>query len=143
MPAIHSAIKRRRRELKITQQEMSEKLHLSLKAWQNIENGDTKLDIERLTEIAKVLDTTVMDLIDQPEGIYIEQMTNESSQIGFSVKEVTINRDVSKELLASERAATSRMLADKDALIAELRNEVKTLKGQYQELIQKLAAKLL
>lgn len=143
MPPIQSAIKRRRKQLGLTQQDMSDKLHVSLKTWQNIESGETKLDLQRLNDIAGVLDTNVIDLIESQDGIYIEQMTNESSQVGFSASEVTINNDVSKEVFELERKAHSRLLEEKDSQIVELRKEVASLKNQYQELVHKIAGKLL
>lgn len=56
-------IKSKRKSLKISQAEMAEKLHISLKAYQNIENGFTKMDIDRLDQLATILDTNMLHLI--------------------------------------------------------------------------------
>lgn len=117
MNSIAPNIKRRRVQMGLTQREMSERIHLSEKAWQNIENGITKLDIDRLSQIAEILETPLMDLINSQEGFYINQMTNESNQVGFSAREVIINNDVSEK----ERELFNRMLAEKDQEIAFLR----------------------
>lgn len=56
-------IKSRRKELKLSQSEMAERLYTSLKTYQNIESGITKIDIERLEQIALILKTDVSILL--------------------------------------------------------------------------------
>jgi len=138
MNTIAPAIKRRRTQLGITQKEMSDKMHLSEKAYQNIENGNTKLDIARLQQIAEILEMPLIDLINSQESFYIHQVTNENNQVGFSAKEVIINNDVSE----SERKLFDKMLADKDAQILTLRNDLTTANDRIMQLTDKLAGML-
>jgi len=138
MNTIAPAIKRRRIQLGLTQKEVSEKIHLSEKAWQNIENGITKIDLERLQQIADILEIPLTDLINSQESFYIHQVTNESNQVGFSAKEVIIHTDVSD----SERNTYKSIIADKDEQIRLLRIEVADYKTQLNDLIIKLARKL-
>ncbi len=42
---------------------MAENLHISLKAYQNIENGFTKMDIDRLDQLAAILNTDMLHFI--------------------------------------------------------------------------------
>lgn len=63
MDTIISIIKKLRRFRGITQEDMADKLFLSLRAYQKIESGQTKLDTERLEQIAAVLDISVSDLV--------------------------------------------------------------------------------
>jgi transcriptional regulator with XRE-family HTH domain len=62
---------KKRRELKgLRQQDLADKLCMSLSSFQSLENGETKLDIERLEHIAKILETGMEELL-KPEGIII------------------------------------------------------------------------
>lgn len=138
MNTIAPNIKRRRIQMGITQKEMSDRIHLSEKAWQNIENGVTKLDIERLTQIAEILELPLTDLINSEESFYIHQVTNENNQVGFSAKEVIIHNDVAD----SERKLFEKMIADKDTQIVALQRELETLRTQNFQIMEKLAGKL-
>lgn len=138
MNTIAPSIKRRRIQLGYTQKQMSEKIHLSEKAWQNIENGVTKLDLERINQIAEILEIPLVDLINSQESFYIHQVTNESNHVGFSAKEVIIHTDVKD----SEREMYKSVIVDKDEQIKLLREELKETKQQLKELITKLSGKL-
>jgi len=63
-------IKSKRKSLKLSQSQIAEKLHISLKAYQNIENGFTKMDIDRLDQLAQILDTNILHLICSPEELH-------------------------------------------------------------------------
>ncbi len=55
-------IKKRRKELKLSQQELAEKLELSLNFVGKIEVAFSKPSLDTVIKIAKVLDTSVSDL---------------------------------------------------------------------------------
>lgn len=97
------------------QQDMADKLNMNLKSYQNLENGVTKLDLERLTEVAGVLDVTIFDLL-KPDEVFIHQEIQQNANIYN--KEVTINNDVSQ----SERKLFEKIIEDKDREIAFLRD---------------------
>lgn len=63
MDGIIIVIKRLRKFKGITQEAMAEHIHLSLRAYQKIESGDTKLDIDRLKIIADILGVSMIDLV--------------------------------------------------------------------------------
>lgn len=63
MSTIITVIKALRKFRKYTQEDMADKLHLSLRAYQKIESGDTRLDIDRLKKIADILGVSMIDLI--------------------------------------------------------------------------------
>jgi transcriptional regulator with XRE-family HTH domain len=46
----------------LTQEEVASRLFLSLKAYQNIEHGVTKLDLERIKQLADIFKVDVADL---------------------------------------------------------------------------------
>jgi transcriptional regulator with XRE-family HTH domain len=54
MNGLNLNIKRLRKNFPYTQEEMAEKLNLSVGAYKKIENGITKLDIDRLNQISKL-----------------------------------------------------------------------------------------
>ncbi|HHV84299.1 MAG TPA: helix-turn-helix transcriptional regulator [Petrimonas sp.] len=121
MGAIHNKIKKLREQSDLTQQEMADKLNMHLKTWQKVENGITKLDIERLQLIAEVLETTVEDLINVDDSVYINAIKD--NEVGFNNSSVTINHKSEEEKNLYERliAEKEKIIADKDKEIAFLR----------------------
>lgn len=117
MGAIHNKIKKLRSELEITQQQMADKMNMHLKTWQKIESGVTKLDIERLKLIAEVLDTTVEDLINVEDSIYINEIKN--NDVGFNNSAITINHGTE-----SEKELYERLISEKDKIIEEKNKEI-------------------
>lgn len=120
MGAIHSKIKKLRMQAGITQQEAADSMHMHLNTWQKVENGVTKLDIDRLKVIAELFETTVEELINTDEGISIGDVTgNSDSSANFTVgKEVNITNNNCSE---NERELYTKIIADKDEQIAFLK----------------------
>jgi transcriptional regulator with XRE-family HTH domain len=114
MNGIHREIKKYREIRLLTQPQMAEKLNISLKAYQNFENGVTKMDLERLQEVAKILEVSIDDLINVEDGVYINEIKN--NDVGFNNSEITINHrsEIEKELY-------ERIISDKNIEIAYLR----------------------
>lgn len=56
-------IRLRRKSLKLSQSTLAERMHISLKAYQNIEQGYTKIDITRLRELADILEIDLHQLL--------------------------------------------------------------------------------
>ncbi|MCD0487739.1 helix-turn-helix domain-containing protein [Pedobacter sp. MC2016-14] len=115
MSPVALKIKRLRSNIGLTQEQMAERIHLSVKAWQNIENGITKIDLDRLNQIAEILETSVIDFINSEEGMYVHQEIVNNDNIYN--KEVTIHQNVSE----SERELFNKVIADKDKEIEFLR----------------------
>ncbi len=67
MNEIGLRIKKLRTFRGLTQEEVASKLFLSLKAYQNIEHGVTKLDFERIKKLTDIFLVTITDLIDNSE----------------------------------------------------------------------------
>jgi transcriptional regulator with XRE-family HTH domain len=97
------------------QQDMADKLNVNLKSYQNLENGIAKLDLERLTQVAEVLDVSIFDLL-KPDEVFVHQEIQANENIYN--KEVTINNDISQ----SERKLFEKIIEDKDKEIAYLRD---------------------
>jgi transcriptional regulator with XRE-family HTH domain len=120
MGAIHNKIKMLRSQNGFTQQEMADKMNLHLKTWQKIENGVTKLDIDRLKQIAEILETTIEDLINVEEGVYINEIKN--NDVGFNNSTITIQHKSEIEGQLYER-----LLTEKDLKIKNLEKEIERL----------------
>ncbi len=122
MGAIHNKIKKLREQSDLTQQEMADKMNMHLKTWQKVENGITKLDIERLQLIADILETTIEDLINVEDSVYINAIRD--NEVGFNNSSVTINHKSEEEKNLYER-----LIAEKDKIIADKDKEIAFLKG--------------
>jgi len=61
-------IRQIRRGKGLSQTVMADHLFMAIKTYQNIENGLTKVDIERLQKIADVLEVPIEDLLGQRSG---------------------------------------------------------------------------
>jgi transcriptional regulator with XRE-family HTH domain len=126
MGAVHNKIKKLRSQVGLTQQHMADKMNMHLKTWQKIENGITKLDIERLKEIAEVLETTVEDLINADDGVYINEI--KGNDVGFNNNNVTINHKSE-----TEKELYERLISEKDKIIEEKNKEI----AFYRDLLGK------
>lgn len=129
MGAIHSKIKKLRIQSGITQQETADKLHMHLRTWQKVENGITKLDVDRLKDIAEIFETSVEELINTEETFFINEVTgnDKGTGIGGHNNEITINncseneRELYERMLAEQKEQYATMLAAKKEQIAFLK----------------------
>jgi transcriptional regulator with XRE-family HTH domain len=103
-----------------TQEEMAHKLNLSPAAYKKIEAGTTKLDVDRLSQIAEILEISMNDLINSNDDIYINQILN--NQGGISNKEVHVNDSSEKKDLYD------KLLLEKDKTIERQQAEIEFLK---------------
>src|SRR5690606_12420229 len=107
-------IKGLRKARGLSQADMAQALHIALKTYQNIESGATRIDIERLGQIAAVLDTTLHDLV--------------------SAENAT-NGDAAR-FTAEEKALYDKIIHDKEAYIAQLEDSIRF----YREMLKAGAA---
>jgi transcriptional regulator with XRE-family HTH domain len=123
-------IKRRREIRGLRQQDMADKLCMSLRSYQSLESGETKLDIERLEKIAGILETSMEELLKQ-EGCYAHQENRDSSS-GFNAgsyfgNENTHNYGVDKEIV-------DKLSAAKDGEISLLKEEIQVFREDMKSL---------
>ena len=115
MNGIHKKIKQLRSAKEYTQPEMADNLGMSLKAYQNFENGITKLDYDRLKSVAQILDVDVEDLINaEDSGVFIAEIKNNS--VGYNGSSVTIHNPESQ----NEKELFEKIIAAKDEQIKAL-----------------------
>lgn len=73
---------RKLREIKnYSQDYISKKLGLSVRAYSKIENGESKLSVGRLIEIATILDVKPEDILNFDEKIIIDSIRNSETAL--------------------------------------------------------------
>lgn len=123
MNAVALRIKKIRSNMGLTQEQMAEKINLSVKAWQKIENGITRLDLDRLNQIAEILDTSLVDLINADDSVYVHKIKHNEG--GINSGEVNIHNRISDE----ERDLYKKIIEDKEKIIADKDREIEFLKS--------------
>lgn len=111
--AILLKIKRLRKGKGFSQTEMADALHIALKTYQNIEGGVTRIDIDRLGQIAKVLDVTLHELVDDKD------------------KKVP-QKDIER-FITEEKALYNKIIHDKEAYIAQLEDSIRFYREMLKE----------
>jgi transcriptional regulator with XRE-family HTH domain len=128
-------IKKRREQKGLRQQDMADKLNMTVRSYQNLESGSTRLDLERLEQVAGILETSMEELLKQ-DGYYIHQEINEASgpcsSFGSSFgSENTYNYGVEKEIM-------EKLLDARNEENQVLKEEVKSLKEETKYLREKI-----
>lgn len=118
-------IKRQRETKGLRQQDMAERLSMSLRSYQSLECGETKLDIERLERIAGILETSLEELL-RPEGVVIHQEVRDNAY--DNKNGLFYNYGIGEDML-------NKLLTAKDSEIQLLKDEVKYLKEKVDQLM--------
>jgi transcriptional regulator with XRE-family HTH domain len=122
---------KKRRELKgLRQQDMADKLCMNIRSYQNLESGNTRLDIERLEQIAGVLETNIEDLLKTGE-YYVHQEFKDANSVSGSCygNENIYHNGVDKDIV-------DKLLEVKDAENQSLKEEIRYLKEKVDELMK-------
>lgn len=85
-----------RLERNLTQEQMSEKLHLSTSAYCKIEYGETDLTLTRLNKIAEIFGMPAVELFNKIDGNYT--FTNNSAFVGKARDSSTVNIESNDEI---------------------------------------------
>jgi transcriptional regulator with XRE-family HTH domain len=124
-------IKKRREQKGLRQQDMAEKLNMTVRSYQNLESGSTRLDIERLEQVAEVLETPMEDLL-KPEGYYIHQEIKDGGNgSGVGYFGTYHNNLADKEIV-------DKLIAAKDGENNVLKEEIKSLKEELKYFREKV-----
>ncbi|MGV8090750.1 MAG: helix-turn-helix domain-containing protein [Mangrovibacterium sp.] len=122
-------IKKHREFKGLRQQDVADKLNMNVRSYQKLENGVTRMDLERLAQIAKVLETSMEDLLKQ-DGIFVLQKIRETGS-GSGTGNIYNNYGADKEVF-------DKLLATKDAEINLLKEESQSLKEEVKYLKEKI-----
>lgn len=94
---IGERIKKVRRERGLTQEELSEKMDISIAFLSRVENGTSKLNLKRIFEICNLLDTT-------PGELLMGVSSEEKSYLSKELSDVLKKCDMEKQRLIYEIA---------------------------------------
>ncbi|SEM55482.1 Helix-turn-helix [bacterium A37T11] len=108
---ILSQIRQIRKQKKISQADLAERLHIALKTYQNIENGITRIDLERLSQIAEILEV--------PLSIILHDKHNEQ-------------RHEVPEVVNQEKKLYDKIITDKEKYITQLEEHIRF----YQQILK-------
>lgn len=121
---------KKHREIKgLRQQDVADKLCMSLRSYQSLESGETKLDLERLELIAKTLETNIEELLKQ-EGVVIHQEIKEASGTGSGTG-IFNNYGIEKDVV-------DMIVEAKNGEIDSLKQEIQSLQEEIKYLREKL-----
>lgn len=124
-----------RESKKLTQQDMAERLNLSVTGYSKIERGETELTAKRLYQIAEALEIGLYDLVPNTNDGVVVFNNNDN----FS----NFNLMVGNHALESEIYHLRYMIEAKDELLNARDREIEALKNQIislQKLITALEA---
>lgn len=123
--SIHDNIRFIREINQWSQEEMATKLHMSTGGYAKVERGETKLHIDKLTQIAQIFNMDVVDLIRMDETNRVFLMPDNKGCLGInygnygSIYQNT-NGEVEKLTL---------IISHKDDIIARQTQELETLRA--------------
>ena len=110
------------RELKgWSQEEMAEKLNMSLSGYANIERGETNIQFSRLEQISKILDIKLSELIDLEDRNF--QLILAGDENNGSNQLISIN-------ISSERKELQHQLEKAQLKIEHQQQEISYLNGE-------------
>ncbi len=124
-------IKRHREIRGLRQQDMAERLSMSLRSYQSLECGETKLDLERLEKIATILESSMEELL-RPEGVVIHQEVNDNAY--DNKNGLFYNYGIGEDIL-------NKLVAAKDSEIQLLKDEIQYLKETVDKLLDAVGKK--
>ena len=119
-----------REDKHLTQADMAEKLNLSETGYAKIERGESKLNIDRIQQIANVLEVNLADLIplgDDAVIIFNNSNNNFSNSNNFSLA-------FGNNTLEQEIAKLHELLIMKNDVISSREREIELLKQQVATL---------
>jgi len=111
-----SRIKLAREKRNYCQEFVADQLHITQRAYSSIENGDTKLSVTRMFELAKILEITIEEILaDYMESINTNNFNNEAA--GNQGSLIVNNTNVEELITLYEK-----IIKSKDEEIAFLRD---------------------
>lgn len=131
--SIGKNIKKIRRFKEITQEELSEKLAMSVQAYSKLENGETRLDTDRLEQIAQILGVSAQEILDlEHKNLIFGQLNNlDNSQNN------TINLNSENQKLIN---LFEKTIQEKGEEILFLREQIKAQNEQIRILNEQIQA---
>lgn len=126
MEVIIEKIKEYRKKKGFSHENMADELHISQAAYSKIEKNETKLTVDRLYQIADILEAPVYELLDStPNNIYNQQNFYDAS-VGY--QDIQNLYQENKDKTEKIESLYEERLKDKDKMILQLQEIITTLK---------------
>jgi len=120
-----------RTQQKISQEQMAERLDLTPQAYSKIESGKTKLSLDRIQQIAQILNIDVTELIhNNDNGVFLlinENCTNENLNNGAIIYHGN-QQSINEQELKHDNEKMQIIITHKDEIIEQLKQENALLK---------------
>jgi DNA-binding helix-turn-helix protein len=123
---INEKIRRIRESKEWSQEQMAEKLNMSLNGYAKIERGETKLYLDKLEQIAQILDIDVVELIQSGEKNICFQIESPLGSVYQGGGETQLLIEIERLKLALSHAREKEELLNK--LLEQKDGEMKSLK---------------
>lgn len=123
---INEKIRRIRESKEWSQEQMAEKLNMSLNGYAKIERGETKLYLDKLEQIAQILDIDVVELIQSGEKNICFQIESPLGSVYQGVGESSLLIEIERLKLALSHANEKECLLNK--LLEQKDSEIQSLK---------------
>lgn len=127
---INEKIRRIRESKEWSQEQMAEKLNMSLNGYAKIERGETKLYLDKLEQIAQILDIDVVELIQSGEKNICFQIESPLGSMYQGVGESSLLIEIERLKLALSHANEKENLLNR--LLEQKDNEINALKDLLQ-----------
>ena len=127
---INEKIRRIRESKEWSQEQMAEKLNMSLNGYAKIERGETKLYLDKLEQIAQILDIDIVELIQSGEKNICFQIESPLGSVYQGVGESSLLIEIERLKLALSHASEKENLLNK--LLEQKDSEIKVLKELLQ-----------
>lgn len=119
---IHDKIRTLRELNNWTQEDMAEKMNVAPNTYARFERGETRLDFNKLQQIAMLFHCKLTDLIDQDKQTLFFQIGDDNHQQQNSTHYSSSN------VLSAENEKLKLIIQHKDELLTQKENELATLK---------------
>ncbi len=113
-------IRKHRERLDYSQEFMANELGISQPAYAKIEKGSTKINIERLVDIAKILNIEPQDLLEADKTI--NQINNDYAY-GFVENLYQDNKETTQKLLQQLENENKRLYKENDRLLQLIKDK--------------------
>lgn len=124
---MHDKIRLMREVRQWSQEEMANKMNMSLSGYAKIERGETKLHYDKLVQIAQIFNMNLSDLVDSDKGVilYMNENGDNTSTNYYGCGESSI---IEIEKLKLSLSHKDELLSQKDILLAQKEQEIQSLK---------------
>jgi len=111
-------IKNRRESLNLTQEYVADKLGISQPAYANLENGITKVHIDKLAKISEILEIDIADILDNKYVINTFNNKNSSQAIGIVENLHQDNKEITSQLIVHLKEENKKLRSEVDRLLS-------------------------